>query len=82
MGLDIIKQKGEESYQDFFKDIDFSKRVILVTGHRRESFGGPFENMCNAMKDIALAYPDVELVYPVHLNPNVRNTVNEIFNRG
>ena len=78
LGLDIIKEKGEESYHDFFKDIDFSKRVILVTGHRRESFGGPFENMCNAMKDIALAYPDTELVYPVHLNPNVRNTVNEI----
>ncbi|MDN4164623.1 UDP-N-acetylglucosamine 2-epimerase (non-hydrolyzing) [Cytophagales bacterium LB-30] len=78
LGLEIIKRKGEAPYETFFKDIDFSKKVVLVTGHRRESFGGPFENMCRAMRDIALAYPDVQMVYPVHLNPNVRKTVNEV----
>lgn len=78
LGLDIIKNSGESEYEAYFENLDFNKRIVLVTGHRRESFGEPFENMCKAMKDIAMAYPDVELVYPVHLNPNVRKTVNEI----
>ncbi len=54
------------------------KRIMLVTGHRRESFGEPFQNMCNAMLDIVNQHEDVHLVYPVHLNPNVRETVNAI----
>lgn len=78
LGLEIIKGNGESRYLEHFRDIDFSKKVILVTGHRRESFGKPFENMCEAMKNIALNYDNVELVYPVHLNPNVRETVNKI----
>jgi UDP-N-acetylglucosamine 2-epimerase (non-hydrolysing) len=80
LGLDIIKERGEASYEEFFAEIgvDFSKRVILVTGHRRESFGGAFEQMCTAMKEIAQKYHDVQLVYPVHLNPNVRRVVQEI----
>jgi len=78
LGLDIIKKKGETPYQEYFSGIDLNKRIILITGHRRESFGEPFENMCKAIKKIATSYPDVELVYPVHLNPNVRNTVNKI----
>jgi UDP-N-acetylglucosamine 2-epimerase (non-hydrolysing) len=53
-------------------------RVVLITAHRRESFGGPFEEMCEAMRRIAVSYPDVGLVYPVHLNPNVREPVNRI----
>lgn len=51
-------------------------RIILVTGHRRESFGGGFERICSALKQIALEYADVEVVYPVHLNPNVQEPVN------
>lgn len=78
LGLDIIEKNGNLIYQKYFENIDFSKKIILVTGHRRESFGKPFENMCNAMKEIATTYSDVELIYPVHLNPNVRQTVNEI----
>lgn len=78
LGLDIIKQKGEDKYKSFFNFIDFSKRIILVTGHRRESFGTPFENICNALKHIAESRDDVEIVYPVHLNPNVRKPVNQI----
>lgn len=54
------------------------RRMVLVTAHRRESFGGPFESMCRAMRQIAERNPDVQIVYPVHLNPNVREPVNRI----
>ena len=77
LGLKIIKNH-EENFTNRFKDIDINKKIILITGHRRESFGKPFEDMCLAIKQVALAYPDVQLVYPVHLNPNVRQTVNQI----
>jgi UDP-N-acetylglucosamine 2-epimerase (non-hydrolysing) len=53
-----------------------NRRLILVTAHRRESFGEPFEQICGALKELAASYPDVQLVYPVHPNPNVRRTVN------
>jgi UDP-N-acetylglucosamine 2-epimerase (non-hydrolysing) len=78
LGLDIIKQKGDDKYSTFFNFVDFSKKVILVTGHRRESFGKPFENICHALKDIVEMNKDVEVVYPVHLNPNVQEPVNRI----
>jgi len=54
------------------------RRVVLVTGHRRESFGGGFERICHALRDIALRHPDVDIVYPVHLNPQVREPVNRL----
>ena len=54
------------------------KKFILVTGHRRENFGQGFLNICNALKQIAKKNPGVDIVYPVHLNPNVRKPVNEI----
>jgi len=53
-------------------------RLILVTGHRRESFGGGFENICEALSSIARKYPDVDVLYPVHLNPQVQEPVNRI----
>lgn len=53
-------------------------RVVLVTGHRRESFGGGFERICEALRRTAEAFPDVDIVYPVHLNPNVREPVNRL----
>ena len=53
-------------------------QVILVTGHRRESFGQGFENICQAIREVADAFPNVVFVYPVHLNPNVREPVNRI----
>jgi len=77
LGLKLIKERGEDPYSQFFSGIDFNKKIILVTGHRRESFGKPFQNMCNAMKDLALEYNDTELIYPVHLNPNVRKVVKQ-----
>ena len=55
--------------QEQFNFLDFKKRCILVTGHRRESFGG-FERICLALKAIAINHPDIQIVYPVHLNPN------------
>lgn len=58
--------------------IDASKKIILVTGHRRESFGGGFDRICNALAEIALRHPQVQIVYPVHLNPNVSEPVNRI----
>lgn len=58
--------------------LDFNKRTILITGHRRENFGEGFVNICEAIKSIALAHPEVQLIYPVHLNPNVQKPVNTI----
>ena len=54
------------------------KKMILVTGHRRESFGRGFEHICHALAEIAATHPDVQIVYPVHLNPNVSEPVNRI----
>ena len=55
-------------------------RMILVTAHRRENWGIPLENLCRALKDLVQNYPDVQIVYPVHFNPNVRKTVYNILN--
>ena len=56
-----------------------SKRIVLVTAHRRESFGGPFESLCLGLRELALKYKDrIVLVYPVHRNPNVRHVVNSV----
>lgn len=76
-GLDIINNNNV-SYAASFQNVNFSRRIILVTGHRRESFGEAFENMCLAIKDIAEEFTDTELVYPVHLNPNVQEPVRRI----
>jgi UDP-N-acetylglucosamine 2-epimerase len=53
-------------------------RLLLVTAHRRESFGEPLRNICAALREIATRRPDVRIVYPVHLNPNVQQPVNEL----
>ena len=55
-----------------------NRRMVLVTGHRRENFGGGFEDICHAIAELAEKYPEVDFVYPVHLNPNVRKPVEEI----
>ena len=61
-----------------FPMLDESKKLILVTGHRRESFGGGFERICEALAQTAKAYPDCQILYPVHLNPNVQEPVKRI----
>jgi len=72
------KIKAEnKNFIDLFHPIDFNKKIVLVTGHRRENFGQRFINLCNALKSLAQSYPDLEIVYPVHPNPNVKKTVYE-----
>ena len=55
------------------------KKLVLITGHRRENFGDGFINMCTAIKHLTQKYPDVDFVYPMHLNPNVRKPIHEVF---
>ena len=55
------------------------KKLVLITGHRRENFGDGFIHMCTAIKDLTKKYPDVDFVYPMHLNPNVRKPIHEVF---
>ncbi|MCR4736618.1 MAG: UDP-N-acetylglucosamine 2-epimerase (non-hydrolyzing) [Bacteroidales bacterium] len=55
------------------------KKLVLITGHRRENFGEGFINMCTAIKDLTKKYPEVDFVYPMHLNPNVRRPIHEVF---
>lgn len=59
--------------------LDGSRRMVLITGHRRENFGEGLINMCTAIKDLACEYTDVDFVYPMHLNPNVRKPIHEVF---
>ncbi len=71
-------QRDVPFYRKHFAPIDFSKRMILVTGHRRENFGEGFRDICQAIRTIARRETDVEIVYPVHLNPNVQKPVRGI----
>lgn len=59
--------------------LEDGKKLVLITGHRRENFGDGFINMCTAIKDLTQKYPDVDFVYPMHLNPNVRKPIHEVF---
>jgi len=79
--LNSSKEESEKMHQKVISsgyEVIDSKKIILVTGHRRENFGGGFINICEALKDIALKNQDIDIVYPVHLNPNVRKPVNEL----
>ena len=59
--------------------LDNGKKMVLITGHRRENFGDSFISMARAMKDLSIKYPTVDFVYPMHLNPNVRKPIHEVF---
>jgi UDP-N-acetylglucosamine 2-epimerase (non-hydrolysing) len=61
-----------------FKFLDKMKKLLLVTGHRRESFGDGFERICRALKEISMMHPDIQILYPVHLNPHVQEPVNRL----
>jgi UDP-N-acetylglucosamine 2-epimerase (non-hydrolysing) len=84
--LDIINHIAQRGYANISKfpknnnnnDQINQRKLMLVTGHRRENFGQGFLNICEALKEIALSHPDVDIVYPVHLNPNVRAPVARI----
>ena len=60
-------------------DTSRSRRLVLITGHRRENFGEGFLNICRGIKDLSEKYPEVDFVYPMHLNPNVRRPIKEVF---
>ncbi|MGQ9646976.1 MAG: non-hydrolyzing UDP-N-acetylglucosamine 2-epimerase [Thermodesulfobacteriota bacterium] len=77
------RPEAQKKWSRYFVDkfgisFDNGKRQILVTGHRRESFGKGFENICNALKEIVHSYQNVEIIYPVHLNPNVQEPIRRI----
>ena len=81
--LEVIEKletnnKLKASLEEQFNFLNHDKRLVLITGHRRESFGGGFERICEAIAQMAKAFPDVEFVYPMHLNPNVREPVNRL----
>lgn len=70
----ILKDAGYEVNR-----LTNGKKLVLITGHRRENFGEGFINICNAIKDLNEKYPDVDFVYPMHLNPNVRKPIHKVF---
>lgn len=72
------EQQLIKTFEQEFSFLDKSKKLILVTGHRRENFGQGFLNICTALANLAKKYPDIQIVYPVHLNPNVQQPVNEL----
>jgi UDP-N-acetylglucosamine 2-epimerase (non-hydrolysing) len=79
-----VKQKIECDYalqlklSKKFPFLDATKRLVLITGHRRESFGGGFERICEAIEFLARDFTDIQFLYPVHLNPNVQEPVNRL----
>ena len=75
LGLENLRNRAID-FKDEFEYIDFTKPVILITAHRRESFGKPFEDICDAILNIKQTHPEVQFIYPVHFNPNVREVVN------
>lgn len=75
--LDHDAQLREE-LSELFPMLDTDKKLLLVTGHRRESFGGGFERICEALRKISNEHDDCQVVYPVHLNPNVQEPVNRL----
>ncbi|MBQ2897877.1 MAG: UDP-N-acetylglucosamine 2-epimerase (non-hydrolyzing) [Clostridia bacterium] len=80
--IDALKTTVRDNYKfvdKTLKGLDFeNKRVILVTAHRRENLGQPLKNICEAIREIALSYEDVEIVYPIHMNPAVREVAFEV----
>ena len=77
-----LASQVEDKLRDVGYDVNrlaSGRRLVLITGHRRENFGKGFISMCQAMKDLSLQYPEVDFVYPMHLNPNVRKPIHEVF---
>lgn len=71
---DILSKAGYDVNR-----LNNGKKLVLITGHRRENFGDGFINMCTAIKDLTVKYPDLDFVYPMHLNPNVSKPIHEVF---
>ncbi len=83
---DKVNSKPEAEWKEKFGEqlfqriVDKERKLVLITGHRRENFGQGFIDLCNAIKELAEKHPDWDLIYPVHLNPNVQKPVFEILN--
>ena len=82
LALGKIK-KNKKLQQEIFKKFSFplsviDSKFILITGHRRENFGNGFINICESIRELAIKYPEINFIYPVHLNPNVQKPVNKI----
>lgn len=71
--------KLENQLREAGYNVGRDRRLVLITGHRRENFGEGFINICNAIKTLSVRYPEVDFVYPMHLNPNVRKPIHEVF---
>ena len=78
LGVELQNKLKADGY-DINRLNDGTRRLVLITGHRRENFGEGFLNICNAIKTLKEKYPDVDFVYPMHLNPNVRRPIHQIF---
>ncbi len=78
MSLSVVKERHQAAFEEEHPFVRSGRRIILITGHRRESFGKPFEAICRALRAVAERFEDVELVYPVHLNPQVRAPVDAL----
>lgn len=77
-GLKKIEKSDENDLLKKYSALDFTKKIVLVTCHRRENFGTPFQDICEALLEIASTYKEsVEIVYPVHLNPNIKEVANK-----
>jgi UDP-N-acetylglucosamine 2-epimerase (non-hydrolysing) len=80
----MVDAYGEDHWREHFgaklyeRIMDSARKLILITGHRRENFGQAFIDLCSAIRDLANAHPDWDFLYPVHLNPNVRKPVYDI----
>ena len=82
LGLDEIKNSSESNLINKYSNIDFNKKIILVTCHRRENFGKPFEEICDALLEISDSFKEtIQIVYPVHLNPNIMKIAYEKLTR-
>ena len=77
LATEQVKVLAEAGYD--VNRLENGKKLVLITGHRRENFGDGFISMVTAMKDLSEKYPDVDFVYPMHLNPNVRKPIHEVF---
>jgi len=73
-----VKNVSNKEIETLQEILDPSRKAILVTGHRRENHGQGFINICESLKEIAITHPEVQIIYPVHLNPNVKGPVYEI----
>jgi len=81
MAIDKLQNFEDQEILNLKKIIDFSKKTILVTGHRRENFGDGFVEICEALLSLAISNPEIIIVYPVHLNPNVLKPVHDILGK-